>query len=431
MMETMKRWIGILAVGGALAAGGASAGDGFALRLWRAAAGEEGNVVMSPFSVAEAMGMVLAGAEGDTAEEIAKAVLPDGVADVPGYFSRVNGDLGEAAGAGRLQIANALWTREGLELEKKYVRVVEEAFGGVAEASPWGGEGAARANQWAAEATGGRIRDLFGTEMFGEGTELVLANAVCFQGRWESAFDPGATADGAFRLRDGRGGRTPMMHRKGRVAFSEWEDGAMVRLPYEGGDLEMRVAVPKNGTPLAALEARLEEEWDEWAEDAVPREVKVWLPRFRIRWGAESLKGALERLGVGKAFGAEADFGGMGLEGGHLGDVVHAAEIEVDEEGTVAVAAAAAAMAKSMRREPPEFRADRPFLFAIVENVSGTVLFFGRVERPDGWVADEAEAGEESAGKDERGADDDVEEQAAAREESGGAADEEESEERR
>lgn len=433
MMGSMKRWLGILAAGGALAAGVASAGDGFAFRLWRAAAGTEGNVVMSPFSVAEAMGMVLAGAWGDTAREIAEAVLPDGVEDGPGYFARVNGDLEEAAGEGRLRIANALWVREGRGVAEEYARVVEEAFGGVAEVSPWGAEGAARANRWASEATEGRIRDLFGPGMFGEASELVLANAVCFQGRWEEAFDPKATLDGEFRLRDGRVGRTPMMYRKGKVAFGEWEDGAMVRLPYEGGDLEMRVVLPKEGVPLEALESRLESEWNEWAEGTERREVEVWLPRFKIRWGAESLKEALERLGVQKAFGAGADFGGMGLEGGHLGDVVHAAEIEVDEEGTTAVAVTAAAMVKSMRKAPPEFRANRPFLFAIVENVSGTVLFFGRLDRPDGWVADEEEleAEGEAAEAGDEGEGNDVEEQAAAREESGGAAESEESEEQK
>lgn len=409
----MKRWLCILAAWGAAAAGEASAGDAFALRLWRAAVGREGNAVMSPFSVAEAMGMAQAGARGETAREIAEAVLPEGVGDVPGYFARVNGDLTEAAGKGRLQIANALWTREGTGLAEGYVWVVEEAFGGKAEEVPWGEEGAARANQWAAEATGGRIWDLFRSDLFGEGTDRVLANAVCFQGRWKTAFDAGETEERTFRLRDGREGRTPTMHRKGRVAWGEWEDGAMVRLPYEGGDLEMRVAVPREGTPLEALEARLESDWDAWAEGTERREVQVWLPRFRMRWGAESLKGALERLGVERAFGAEADFGGMGPGAGHLGDVVHAAEIKVDEEGTTAAAATAAAMTRSVRKAPPEFRADRPFLFAIVENVSGTILFFGRVERPDEWVAD--------GGEDQDGA--------AAREESGGAADETESEE--
>lgn len=419
----MKRWLGILAAGGVLwAAGAAWGGDGFALRLWRSAAGREGNAVMSPFSVAEAMGMALAGARGETADEIARAVLPEGVEDVPGYFARLNADFEEAAGPGRLRIANALWSREGTAIPEEYAQLAAEAFGGVAETSPWGEEGVARANRWAEEATEGRIRDLFDSDLFGEDSVMVLGNAVFFQGRWATGFNPKSTEEAAFRLRDGRTGRVPMMFRKGKAELGEWEDGAMLRLPYEGGDLEMRVVVPKDGVGLETLEKRLEADWDAWAELTERREAKVWLPRFKMRWGAASLKEALERLGVVRAFGPGADFTGMGAGGAALSDVLHAATIEVDEEGTTAAAGTAAAMAKGIQRPPPEFRADRPFLFAIVEKVSGTVLFFGRVERPDEWVADEGEE-EESVKRD------DVAE--AARGMSRGADAEEESEEQK
>lgn len=420
---SMKRWLGILAAGGVLCAAGAAwGGDGFAFRLWRSAAGKEGNAVMSPFSVAEAMGMALAGARGETAREIARAVLPDGVEDVPGYFARLNADFEEAAGPGRLRIANALWSREGTDIPEGYVQVAAEAFGGLAETSPWGAEGMARANRWAAEATEGRIRELFDADMFGEDSVMVLGNAVFFRGKWATGFHPKATKAGAFRLRGGRTGRVPMMFRKGKAEMGEWEEGAMLRLPYEGGDLEMRVVVPKDGVGLEALEERLESDWDAWAEVTERCEAKVWLPRFKLRWGAASLKESLERLGVVRAFGPGADFSKMGAGGSALGDVVHAAAIEVDEEGTTAAAGTAAAMAKGIQRLTPEFRADRPFLFAIVEKVSGTVLFFGRVERPDEWVADEGE--EEESGKR-----DDVAE--AVREESRGAEAVEEREDRK
>lgn len=425
MMGRMKRWIVIVAGWGALAAA-AWGGDGFAWRLWRAAAGTEGNAVVSPFSVAEAMGMVLAGARGDTAAEIARAVLPEGVEDGPGYFARVNGDLAAAAGEGNLRIGNALWLRRGEGVSEGYGRVVEEAFGGVAEEVEWGEEGAARANRWVSEATGGMIAELFGADAFGDGTGMVLANATCFRGRWASAFEREETAEEAFRLRDGREGLTPTMHRKGKAWTGEWKDGAMVRLPYEGGDLEMRVVVPKEGTGLDKLEGRLAEEWDEWTACTERRETEVWLPRFSVRWGAESLKEPLERLGVEKAFGAGADFGGMGPGGWQLGDVVHAAVIDVDEEGTRAAAATGAMMAKAFRPvKSVEFRADRPFLFAVVENVSGTVLFCGRVERPDGWkaAAEEPEDGENGG--------DDVDNNGveASGEESDGASAQKESEE--
>jgi serpin B len=64
--------------------------------------------------------------------------------------------------------------------------------------------------------------------------------------------------------------------------------------------------------------------------------------------------------------------------------VYHKATVEVDEVGTVAAAATAVCLQQCGRMGPPpvDFVADRPFLFTIVEEVSGVVLFLGHVVNP-------------------------------------------------
>ncbi|MFN6194818.1 MAG: serpin family protein, partial [Planctomycetota bacterium] len=163
-----------------------------------------------------------------------------------------------------------------------------------------------------------------------------------------------------------------------------------------GGELAMVVLAPRSPDGLPALErlltpARLAE----WLGRAEARTVDVALPRFAVRKQLD-LKDALQALGLRRAFvdpatGDGADFGGMASsndarDGLFVGNVLHEALVEVDEEGTRAVAATAVMMAATAmpaaRPFVPEFRADRPFLFLIRDTRSGAILFLGRVLDP-------------------------------------------------
>jgi serpin B len=123
--------------------------------------------------------------------------------------------------------------------------------------------------------------------------------------------------------------------------------------------------------------------------------VRLWLPRFTFEYGPASLMQPLRALGMTDAFDRDrADFSGM-LEGPTseppliIDDVLHKAFIGVDEEGTEAAAATIvlvpAGAAPGMPTPPPpiEVHIDRPFLFAIRDTVTGTILFLGRVLDPN------------------------------------------------
>ena len=84
------------------------------------------------------------------------------------------------------------------------------------------------------------------------------------------------------------------------------------------------------------------------------------------------------------AFTSAADLSGMtGNRELFISDVIHKAFVSVDEEGTEAAAATAVMMPFSAAPEEPiKFTADRPFIFLIQDNLTGTILFFGRVVNP-------------------------------------------------
>jgi serpin B len=119
--------------------------------------------------------------------------------------------------------------------------------------------------------------------------------------------------------------------------------------------------------------------------------VDVFLPRFKITWGTNDIQNQLRVLGMPLAFSpGKADFsrinGRKPLEEDALfvSAVLHKAFVNVQEEGTEAVAATAVRMAASTGAIPKKpvirvFRADHPFLFVIRDSESGTILFAGRV----------------------------------------------------
>jgi serpin B len=116
------------------------------------------------------------------------------------------------------------------------------------------------------------------------------------------------------------------------------------------------------------------------------RELRLWLPRFRIESDL-GLRPHCEALGIVDAFGPQADFSGVSSEPGFaLGEVLHRAFADVDEEGTEAGAATVAMMlaAALWAPKPREVRVDRPFLFVISDRPTGSILFMGRVVDPRG-----------------------------------------------
>jgi serpin B len=109
------------------------------------------------------------------------------------------------------------------------------------------------------------------------------------------------------------------------------------------------------------------------------------MPKFSFE-SEFSLNEALVALGMEDAFGAGADFSGMtGSRDLQISDVIHKAFVDVDEAGTEAAAATAVIMVESAMEvvEPVDMKVNRPFIFLISDDDTGTILFAGRVLNPE------------------------------------------------
>jgi serpin B len=378
--------VSMVATASATAPGLATANNTLACELYGRLSAQPGNLLFAPSSVVAALAMALAGARGQTAQEIAQ-VLHCGADDhaAAGEFQRQL-----VAGGLELRAANRLWIQRGLPLCPPFQKICRQDFGADAGEVDFAGDGedARRLiNGWVSELTGARIPELLDAASLPRGTALVLTAAVHFLGRWMEPFARGRTADASFHLAGGTEILVATMRQISVLAYAETEYAQALRLPYEGGRQVCEIYLPRQRDGLAALEAQLSAGWleawiDRWHESTVA----VTLPRFIFASRLE-LGPALAALGMPTAFAAGADFSGItAADRLWISNVAHGAAVAVDEAGTEAAGATAVVMARDLEvtGRPVTFAADHPFLFLIRDTETGAVLFLGRLADPRG-----------------------------------------------
>lgn len=355
----------------------------FGLALYAQLRPQSGNLFFSPYSIATALAMTYGGARGETATAmeavlhlVTQAPYPHAAyAALSQQFSR---------GPNELNLANRLWVQKGEALLADFLTLTRTFYGApCAQVDFVGQTERARLaiNDWAAENTRQKIRNLIRPGVLSPDTALVLANAIYFKGQWAERFDVRDTRDAPFTLLDGSQVKVPMMFQSGKFKYAFHPEVNMVALPYKGKALSMVVLVPAAKDGLKNLEKKLSvQNLKQWMGALRQGKVNVCLPKLKTE-SEFALSQVLKNMGMAEAFSGRADFSGINGKGGlFIGNVIHKAFVEVNEAGTEAAAATAVVMEKS--EMPPTVRADRPFLFLIRHNATGAVLFMGRIVRP-------------------------------------------------
>jgi serpin B len=287
----------------------------------------------------------------------------------------------------QLDIANSIWGQRNYEFAPSFLDTLALYYGAGLRLTDFAADPEAARNainEWVKQQTKERIPELFAKGVIDEETRLVLANAIYFKAGWLFPFEEGATKDGPFHRLDGSEVRAPMMSLDMKQEYARLDHAQAVQLKYAGGNASMLVIVPDEGA-FPAFEARLDASVVDSAVAAL-EEAQVELSMPKLDFASEcSLSDALKALGMPSAFDGGADFSGMTAGGGRdlfIKDVVHKANITVDEQGTEAAAATGVVMESSAPSVNVELTIDRPFLFVIRDDETGLVLFAGRVLDP-------------------------------------------------
>ena len=360
------------------------------------------NAAISPYGLHTALAMTWAGAQHETARRMAQVIefsmMPthqhDAALALRSELAPREAREGEVPM--ELAVANRIWVQKDYPIIDEFTEATREHYGAEAQTLDFktATEEARQAiNAWVAEQTKDKIPELLPPNTLNGLTRLVLTNTVYFKGDWLHEFPKSRIKPEPFTTASGEEIEAPMMHLDQQLHYHDGEDFDAVSLPYQGGEADMVVVLPKEGT-FEAFVSNLDAET---LAGLVPAEgmenglVNLTMPKFTFRARLDA-KAALMAQGLERPFDEnEAEFGGMTPKAQedrlYISDILHEVFIAVDEDGTEAAAATAAVVtsAEGAGMDPPVpfvFTADRPFMFVIRHTPTNTPLFVGHVVDP-------------------------------------------------
>jgi serpin B len=347
----------------------------------------DSNMFISPFSVSMSLGMTMNGARGTT-EDAMKSTLGFGSMDMVDINEAYEGLMELLPGLDPdvlFEIANSIWYRVGDDIREEFLNTCGAYFDADVAALDFGSPDAASTiNEWVDDKTNGKIEKIVSSPIAPH-IVMFLINAIYFKGTWTEEFDPSLTEDDLFTLPSGEKVPCRMMRRPGPGEEAEFEcysDGEVhvLDLPYADGWYTMTIVMPWPHVEMDNLIAGLDvEKWNGWTASLMADKGTFAMPRFETTYEIE-LKEALAAMGMEIALDQGADFSGIRETGGlWIDKVKHKTYVRVDEAGTEAAAVTATIPVSSIGCS---MRVDRPFLFAIREKHSGTVLFIGKIVDP-------------------------------------------------
>ena len=367
--------------------------NGFAFSLFRAVDDRrpvaDANTFISPLSASMALGMTMNGAAGSTLDAMRNTLGFSGMsmADADASYQSLIALLRGLDPSVDFQIANSIWYRQDFPFEQSFLQTGQQYFDAKIQGLDFDDPSApGTINAWVNESTNGKIDKMI--DKIDSQQVMFLLNAIYFKGSWQAEFDKARTSSQPFFLADGSTTPVELMHLPhDSVPAVATADYHAAELPYGGGAFAMDVVVPTEGKTLDDLIASMDSDaWQALLASFTTQTGDVYLPRFQLTWDG-SLKDPLTALGMGIAFqGGAADFTGMSSTRGHelyISSVNQKTFVDVNEEGTEAAAVTSVGVSVTAYHEPL-IRADRPFLFAIRERLSGTILFVGAMRRPGG-----------------------------------------------
>lgn len=369
-----------------------SAVNTFAFDLYKQIQTTKGNFVFSPYSIVTALSMTYVGARGNTQVQM-RDVLHIGSVDEfihSGLFD-IDRQLQRAQKKKQfeLYVANALWMEKEHSFLNTFLEFQERYYDATMKPVDFkysSKQTVKIINQWVEKKTDGKIRDLVEPGAIDASTTLVLTNTIFFKGIWETLFDPHITKNLPFSLSEKEILNVPTMYQNAEFGYLAEELFQMIKLPYMGNELSMIVFLPWKTNGLPELEFKLNAALlSSYQARMKKKEIHVFLPRFRSNTPL-ALSRFLKEMGMTDAFSTRADFSGMdGTRSLLIGKVFHSTLVETDEQGTMASSGTAVVMkpgGTSLIEPPLIFKADHPFMFLIIHEPSGTILFIGRVVNP-------------------------------------------------
>lgn len=366
----------------------------FAFDIYNSLRSENGNLILSPYSISLALAMTYAGARGETEAQMTQTLhftpqdkLHPSFNTLDLALEKEPINLDKDKEPMQLNIANAVWAEKTFSFLPEFLDTIAINYGAGVNLADFKNEPnqeRTTINNWVSDQTEDKINDLLPDGSITTDTRMVLVNAIYFKADWLDQFDANHTGDYPFNLLDGTQVNIPMMGQGMYIPYTQGEGYTAVELPYAGDTAAMDIIVPDVGKFEDIESALTGDMFNTIIGNMSQTSLMLSLPKFKFE-SSFGLSNTLDQLGMVDAFNANtADFSGMtGNKDLFIGNVIHKAFVAVDEEGTEAAAATAVIMeAAGAPMWDVSLLVDRPFIFIIRDKVNGQILFIGRVLNP-------------------------------------------------
>lgn len=354
-----------------------------------------GNLVISPFSV-KILLMLLAEASetgSQTFKEL-EAIMPNIRVPYDGreYFKKVLGSYNSTSGL-MMKVGTRIYMDKDLKPRPRYKQIAKNHYETQVESVDFAraAEIAQQINKWVANATDNNIQNFVSEDDLHDIAVLML-NAVYFKGAWRNPFKPEKTVRKEFQGLNNVKAQVEFMTKTDSFYCFESNQlqSKILRLPYADSRYAMFIILPNADNNINNLIKKLDSKTiarEAWYLDEI--EVKAEIPKFSIEYDAD-MKTHLQNVGIRDIFTNNAKLPGLFQPDENKNDdnskkvsnILQKAGIIVNEEGSTAYAATQVQIVNKFGEQPFDFKADRPFIFFIEDEGTGTILFAGKITDP-------------------------------------------------
>jgi len=357
--------------------------NNFAIELLSCCNLDEG-VTLCPLSIQTVLAVLNDGVEGVASKEIIEALgfkrYSDEVIDT--YYHNIVCQLPKLSGQSYGSVSSFVFYDNSVGLRQEYLSRINHYYGAYSRGVDFGDWINTRQsiNHWVEEATAGMIKDYAEDDL--SETLVLLLNATVLSANWVFPFNPELTKKGVFIKQDKTVVQKSLMHNLVGLQFYESKDYKAVSLPLgkDGKSAYSFIPVlPAEGKSVSEILEKLD--INTILSQSESSAVDLLIPIFEDR-SVIDLIPLLRTIGIKTVFSSEADLSPM-LSSGRGGVVVNRvmqkSVFRVDESGIEAAAATDVAIGYSSpsNQSAEQFYANRPFLWFIVENSSGIIVFEG------------------------------------------------------
>lgn len=364
----------------------ASATTNFGLALFKEEARQNKgkNVLISPASVAIALAMTMNGARSTTLAAMQSTLgfsENESLETINDSMAALLAALTDPSSGVELNVANAIWAEQSMSFKPDFLNRVVAAYQATINNADFGDAGTVDAiNAWADEKTKGKIPTII--KSISPDMVMFLLNAIYFKGKWSEAFDKSMTYSRAFNSEEGEVSAM-FMNREAELRYVGNKSYQAVALPFgASGRVVLYVVLPAAGANIDEFVQNFDGAVFSALKQAYKSEVELSLPRFQVEFDTD-LKASLGKLGMSEALSAGADLSGLADASMYISQVKHKTFARFDEDGGEAAAVTAVGVALECVRMVPRIDVDRPFITALVDETTDTLLFIGKVSTPE------------------------------------------------